>query len=216
MQAILYTEWRLSSFLQQHEWDDQHIQEWDRRSRWIGKRLRETGELWRLIHLPNRKKQECAKDGKGWGVRTFEACVAETWERIYKRKSERCQKRTFPSWSFRIGWWASVQWIRNIKFLLSKQTWKKISSNLNSNLFKEKDMELGVRQYSTHLLLHHWIAACSWENHFKSSIGIFLCKARITCFPGVLTKIVSDINAADIQDLVHGRTKEGILCGWKL
>lgn len=41
------------------------------------------------------------------------------------------------------------------------------------------------------------------------SVGIFLCKARMTDFPGVLTRIVSDINAADIQDLVHGRTKGG-------
>ena len=38
----------------------------------------------------------------------------------------------------------------------------------------------------------------------------------MTYFPGVLTRIVSDINVADIQDLVHGRTTGGILCGWKL
>ena len=43
----------------------------------------------------------------------------------------------------------------------------------------------------------------------KVSVGIFLRKARITYFPGVLTRIVSDINVAGIQDLVHGRTKGG-------
>ena len=55
----------------------------------IGKKLRETGELWCLVHPPKRRKQEGAKDGRGWGAGTFEDCVAETRERIYKRKSER-------------------------------------------------------------------------------------------------------------------------------
>ena len=63
MQITVHTEWRFSSFLQQHELDDQHIQEWDRTSGLIGKKLRETGELWCLVHLPNRKK---ARGCKGW------------------------------------------------------------------------------------------------------------------------------------------------------
>lgn len=32
----------------------------------------------------------------------------------------------------------------NIKFILSKQTWKEISGELKNHLFKEKSLELGV------------------------------------------------------------------------
>ena len=93
MQITVHTEWRFSSFLQQHELNDQHIQEWDRTSRLIGKKRRETGDLWCLVHLPNRKKSKRVQRMGRAGELGHLRIVWQKHEKGFIRESQRGAKK---------------------------------------------------------------------------------------------------------------------------